>query len=842
MKAVKAALTAFVVVAASTYLVSIGAFGAAAKAALGAFTIGHATMAAAFAFISTGIGMLTQKGVDASVDNFGIKQTVKGATNPRQIVYGETVVGGTLGYISTSGSDNNKLHMIIMLAGHEIQSLETLIVNGIDVTTASSTVSGETVYRATNGDFVNTDNDNAFTSGSLLRYTFHDGASNQSADGLAVASLSDITSNHRLRGIAYVYIECIHDREAWSSFPQITAKIKGKKIYDPRNSSTAWSANPALCIRDYLMDTANGVGATSDEINDANVAGSFYTAANTCDTDIATTGGATEDKYTLNGFFNTASEPQAVIEGMLSSCAGKISYSNGKFNLFVGEAQTASLTITDDDLLSDIDIQSNRGDSHNGVKAIYVDKDNDYQSGDMPPYQDSTFLNADTPTGGSTANFEKYMELQYPFTQSQFTAQRLGRIALKNSRQSMIVSCLVNMGFYRLQVGDWVKITNSRMSFTNKVFEVQAVGFEVTEDNFMATRLVLKENASSVFTFDTDNDYVAFATTGSTPNTGGAGTLPAPTNLSLTASSAFVVGTTAVLVSWTRGASNNITDTEISYKITSEADSTYIISDLVAHSATQQRTTITGLNPSTGYTVRARSYSYFNNTYSAYASATVTTGGTVVAEDDIANDQLALALSGTSLSLTNGGGSAQTFSNSSVGLGNVTNHTQVKDDGSNAPNILKNDQISLSASSGTVTLNNASSSNNTFDKSSIALDNVPNTDATNASNISSGTINLSRTPSTVRNDNISIEQGNSGVLTLTKYSGATDTTTITKAKLGLSYTDGATNNGTTINSSGNITGNMSVGATLTLGTSANNKIVCGNVTIDGETGRILIED
>ena len=234
-------------------------------------------------------------------------------------------------------------------------------------------------------------------------------------------------------------------------------------------------------------------------------------------------------------------------------------------------------------------------------------------------------------------------------------------------------------------------------------------------------------------------------------------------------------------MSWTRGASNNITDTEISYKITSEADSTYIISDLVAHSATQQRTTITGLNPSTGYTVRARSYSYFNNTYSAYASATVTTGGTVVAEDDIANDQLALALSGTSLSLTNGGGSAQTFSNSSVGLGNVTNHAQIKDDGSNAPNILKNDEISIS-------------------------------------------------------------QGNSGVLTLTHFTGSTDTTTITKTNLGLSYTDGATNNGTTINSSGNITGNMSVGATLTLGTSANNKIVCGNVTIDGETGRILIED
>lgn len=871
-KAVKSALSAFVVVitaGAALGFLGVGAF--ASMTAMGLLSLG--VQAGVFAFISTGIGMLTQKGIDATSDNFGIKQTIKGSANPRQIVYGETVVGGTLGYVSTSGNDNHKLHMVIMLAGHEIQSLETLRVNGIDVTTASSTISGETVYRATNGDFVNTDNENAFTSGSLLRYTFHDGASNQSADGLAVANLSDFTTNHRFRGIAYVYIECIFDREKWSSFPQITAKIKGKKVYDPRDSSTAWSANPALCIRDYLMDTTNGVGATSDEINDANVAGSFYTAANTCDTDIAITGG-TEDKYTLNGFFNTASEPQAVIEGMLSSCAGKIAYSNGKFNLFVGESQTASLTITDDDLLSAIDIQSNRGDSHNGVKAIYVDKDNNYQSGDMPPYQDSTFLSSDTPTGGASANFEKYMELQYPFTQSQFTAQRLGRIALKNSRQSMVISCLVNMGFYRLQVGDWVKVTNSRMSFTNKVFEVQAVGFEVTEDNFMATRLLLKENASSVFTFDTDNDYVAFAATGSTPTLGGAGTLPAPTSLSLTASSTYVVGTTAVLVSWTRGASSNITDTEISYKITSEADSTYQIWTMVAHSSPQQRTTITGLTPNTGYTVRVRSYSFYNNTYSAYATGTVTTGGTVVGANDITNTNLSLTLSGTGLTLNNGGGSTQIFSNSSVGLGNVTNHTQIKDDGSNAPNILKNDQISLSASSGTVTLNNASSTNNTFDKSSISLGNVANVDQTDAGNITSGTISINRTPTTVRNssitigsdgtlanagggqvtasgisavqtslgnapdaiknDNISISAGSSGVLTLTRYTGATDTTTITKSNLGLNYTDGATNNGTTINSSGNVSGAVTVASGGT--------IVAGNITIDGTNGRILITD
>ncbi len=879
-KAIKAALTAFVVVATSAFLITKIPFlaGTAAAGALAGNILGYAAASALFAFVSTGIGMLTQKGIDAGSENFGIKQTIKGASNPRQIVYGETVVGGTLGYISTSGNDNHKLHMIIMLAGHEIQSLETLRVNGIDVTTTSSTVSGETVFRATNGDFINTDNENAFTSGSLLRYTFHNGASDQSADGLAVANLSDITSNHRFRGIAYVYMEFIFDREAWSGFPQITAKIKGKKVYDPRNSSTAWSANPALCIRDYLMDTTNGVGATSDEINDANVAGSFYTAANTCDTDIATTGGATEDKYTLNGFFNTAAEPNAVVESMLSSCAGKIAYSNGKFNLFVGEAQTPTLTITDDDLLSAMDVQSNHGDSFNGVKAVYVDKDNNYQAGDMPPYKDTAYLNLDTPSGASSVNYEKYLELQYPFTQSQFTAQRLGRIALKHSRTPMIVSCLVNMGFYRLQVGDTVKITNTRMSFTNKYFEVQAIAFEVTEDNFMATRLILRETYAEVYTFDTDNDYVDFAATGSTPTLGGAGTLPAPTNLSLTASSAYVVGTTAVLVSWTRGASNNITDTEISYKVTSEADSTYQIWYMVSHSSPQQRTTITGLTPNTGYTVRVRSHSYYNNTYSAYTSGTVTTGGTVVGANDITNSNLSLTLDGTDLTLNNGGGSAQTFSNSSVGLDQVTNHTQIKDDGSNAPTILKNDEISISqGNSGVLTLTHFSGSTDTTTitkgKLGLSYDDGATVGAVAGTNLkqangtvlddvdvrnddlaidysgtdirikkSSTVIDTQATPDALKNDNISISAGSSGVLTLTRYSGQTDTTTINKSNLGLNYTDGATNNGTTINSSGNITGNMSCNATVTLGTSANNKIVCGNVTIDGETGRILIED
>ena len=128
-----------------------------------------------------------------------------------------------------------------------------------------------------------------------------------------------------------------------------------------------------------------------------------------------------------------------------------------------------------------------------------------------------------------------------------------------------------------------------------------------------------------------------------------------------------------------------------------------------------------------------------------------------------------------------------------VGLGNVTNDAQVKSDGSNAPNILKNDQITIGLSGTTLSLNNAGSGNQTLGKANVGLSDLASLDSTRSGKLD-------------------------GVAT------------------------GSTNNGSTIDTNGNITGNMSVGATMTLGTNSDDKIVVGNITIDGGNGRILITD
>ena len=123
-KAVKAAATIFVV----TFDVMTGAvaiFGTAAGTLFGMTAIEMAGMSA----LTTLIGGLVSKGVDATAENFGTKVSTRTATAPRQIIYGKARVGGTITHIETSGTDKYKLSMIVVLAGHEVESLEEVLIN-----------------------------------------------------------------------------------------------------------------------------------------------------------------------------------------------------------------------------------------------------------------------------------------------------------------------------------------------------------------------------------------------------------------------------------------------------------------------------------------------------------------------------------------------------------------------------------------------------------------------------------------------------------------------------------------------------------------------------------------
>ena len=634
-KVIKAAAIAFAV----TFLVVTGTaflLGGTATALFGASALSMATLSA----VSTLVMGLISKDPEVSSQNFGTKFAARSPTAPRQIIYGRARVGGTITHIQTSGTDNHLLSMIVVLAGHEIEDLETVRVNDTNLTTTSS---GGFQY-ATNSEFVNSDNDNKFgVSNSLLRFRFKDG-SQTTADSTIVGA-TNLGNTDKFINCAYVLVQMVFDSEKFSSLPNLSFIVKGKKVYDPRNptAAPAFSTNPALCIRDYLTDTQYGLKAKDDEILDTTAIGGFAGAANTCDTftslqtatvsiaqtnsttipitssgltlikagDTVTGSGITgtvtvtqrrgnnvfldtavtvaqgvtlsfgQPAYTANGLADFSTNGKAVLEGLLSSCAGKFSYVNGRFLMFAGASVTPEMTIEDDNVLAPISIntKSGQGEAYNQVKSVFVDSNQNFIATDTPLYSDSTFLANDTPSGESNVNYKKTMELQHPFTDNATTAQRLNRISLNYSRHDMTCTVTTDLGYLQLQPFDVVRVTNSRLGFTNKQFEVinqklTVIGEQQGGAGVLGVQFELKEYDASIYTF-AQSSYDIPPDSGDPDDTSDSSiSAPAISSLTQVVTEEGAGFKNDIKVALTLQGHDKIIGTEVQYKLSTDSDYT----------------------------------------------------------------------------------------------------------------------------------------------------------------------------------------------------------------------------------------------------------------------------
>jgi hypothetical protein len=119
----------------------------------------------------------------------------------------------------------------------------------------------------------------------------HHGAASQTADPMLVASMPNWTFAHKLNGVCYIAAHYGFDNNGmWSGVPQLTVQVRGKKVYDPRDtnqtfgtvSTYKYSDNPALTFLDYITNNEYGKGLTASQINMS----TFSSAANVCDTPV----------------------------------------------------------------------------------------------------------------------------------------------------------------------------------------------------------------------------------------------------------------------------------------------------------------------------------------------------------------------------------------------------------------------------------------------------------------------------------------------------------------------------------------------------------------------------
>lgn len=409
-------------------------------------------------------------------------QTIKQSIVARSIVYGEAKVSGPLVY-AESTNNNEYLHLVVALAGHEVQAINTIYLNDDELTLdGSGNVTAPTKYVG------------------FVRVKKHLGTATQSADtDLVAESDGKWTSDHKLLGTAYVYVRLKFSQDAFpNGIPNIAAIVQGKKVYDPRTDTTAYSNNAALCLLDYLQDSIYGLGAEDSEVDLTR----FEAEANICDEAVALAAGGTQARYSCNGVVESDDSPKSIIEDMLTSCAGTVYYSGGVWSLKVGAYQAPTSTITDDDMRGPISIQTklSRRDNFNGVKGVFVSPESNWQATDYPSYTSDQFLSEDN-------NIESFFDLTLPFTTSSAAAQRLAKIALYRNRQQISLEVKCKLTQFGVSVGDIVSITNSRYGWTSKPFEVVSWNFVVEGDQdspLLGVDMMLKEINAAVFDWDAE--------------------------------------------------------------------------------------------------------------------------------------------------------------------------------------------------------------------------------------------------------------------------------------------------------------------------------------------------
>ena len=521
-------------------------------------------------------------------DNDRSRQTtVRSTTEPRKLVYGETMVSGPLTYAQVSGANNKYLHQVVALAGHELTQISKVFLDDKSIDLTNSAIYDPTQQSepfSVRSGFFGPKNNEAGSSETVVYIDTRLGTASQTAyAGLRSDSVTsqEYLSTHRGDNVASLYTRwTINEgsREVWDevgNVQNIKALVKGKKIYDPRlevaannddpdyagNSPTSPSyvvydndtlstasidrgeqgRNPALMIADYLMDDKFGLGIPSSKIDWA----AIIAAADDCDTLVPIPSSATQKRFFGSGVIFGADPYAKSIEKILSGMNGSLVYSQGKYIVRAGVYVAPTESITEDDIIGEVDIRTAipRSDRLNQIKGLFIDPTEQYKMMEFGPVTVSGAISRDN---GEVLE----EEIKLPFTDNRYAAQRIAFKQVNQSFLQTMITVPVNLKGMRIAVGDRVNVYLSDLesvdsgNWNPKIFK--CINWSFAENGSGGINLTLLEEGE--FSNNIPIRYADPSATGGPNNSGDYSTItaqgviarnlpdvPAPTNFSITA-------------------------------------------------------------------------------------------------------------------------------------------------------------------------------------------------------------------------------------------------------------------------------------------------------------------
>lgn len=560
------------------------------------------------------------------------KASVRQPTAPLQVVYGKTKVGGVFADMWVSDATNQLLCGALIIAGHEITGIDELWLGD------ENTILDANGY-ITGGRYAG--------NGTFLQYF---GTDNQTACQMLIDNSNGRwTSNHRLRGLAYLAFQLYWDNttgngnpasgtfvvehrgaKLWQgALPNMTAVIRGRKIYDPRTGQTAYSNNSALVVADYLCDKTFGLGVDYATGIDENA---LISAANACDELVTLDAGGTEKRYTTDGFFKVDGSPDAILGRLLGAMHGQAIYDGERWVIKAGIwEEPDAIVLTDDDMRAASSLQTltSTRDIANGVKGTYVGAETKWQPADFPSIKSATFTTDD---GG----VDKWRDIELPYSSTATRCQRLAKIDLLKQRYEIVETFKGKLSCWRYTAGQTVYRTSERYGWTNKAFMVGSVRVVPDQDAegnpMVGVDLTLYETAASIYNWSTSEETPIRTPT--KPTMPDLYNVTAPTGFTTTESTYTTEGgqgiKSKVLLAWTASQDALVKLGgwyELQYKLSADTAWTSL------PNTTATAAEVLDVKPAT-YNYRLRAVNYAGNP-SAWISTTLTVSGDTTPPEDV---------------------------------------------------------------------------------------------------------------------------------------------------------------------------------------------------------------
>ena len=536
------------------------------------------------------------------------------------VIYGERRVGGVRVFVSTDGTTstgaytwksgydadteayaefensptNEYLYIALVLAEGEVESITDLIIDDVPIT------------------------DSKFSG--LIDYDVYLGSDAQTMPTSALLrGVNEFwTADHRLRGVAFLGLRFKWDEEAFAGVPDVTALVKGRKLYDPRTATTAWSDNPALCIRDYLTNTRYGKGLATSAVDDT----AIEVAATACDESVTEySGGVTGKLFTCNTVLDTSKTLFDNLNILLLGCRGFLPYSQGEYRLKIDGSGSSQFAFTTDHIIGGISIQGeSKSDKYNRVTVKFPNPDANWQpdTAIWPPAgstEETAYLAAD---GGVLLQ----EEIELDTITNYYQARDLARVLLLRSRNGITCAIKVTSEALQLEIADVITVTHPTPDWTAKPFQV--MGLQLNDDG--TVDIALLEYDSTIYTWEVGTVQQTY------PDTSLADpfTVGAVSNIVITETTTLGEDGTVIpsgVITWDPPYDKLVNSFEIQYKLASQADSFFesIITGLARYEFFNAVVGVT-------VTLRIRSINSLGSK-SAWTTTTYTVTGDVAAPD-----------------------------------------------------------------------------------------------------------------------------------------------------------------------------------------------------------------